>query len=408
MTYPKDESGKWTQDTSQAAGELIQNRDKILDAAAARGFAALPGDAVMDVFDLEQTVKGKLTQALGKIYHERRATLFQQQEFILKVLVQASKLGMDLYREELLGALALEAAEEDAWGTRSRADIERTNAITEARQTALIQAKAEIEYDIANYKQQLVDAEAVTMESERALVYSQLATAEKKLEIVQSIYQVLAAEQLVIAAEWRKLNSLQLVLAAEQITAGVEREMIPFYIQKADAKVQLAQAITADIPIQKAIVELGYDKIDLENAEKAADHVVRQAQQDEALAQADYTKAALALELVKTQGRRMLQELATDVKMYVQDHKKILDEQGIDLRLFSSLQRETVAVNNDARVTQQEINNMTGELVNILRNLGLRGVDHAATVRDGADLVQLAASTSHNSYEQSSRTIKKG
>ena len=194
MTYPKDESGTWAQATTKAADEYVLNRDKILDNAAARGFGAVPGDAVFDLFELGQDTKGKLMESLGKIYDDRRGTLFQQEEFLLKVLVQVGKLGMDLYREELVNALALEAANEDAWATKSRADVERLNITTESRQIAITRARAEIEHDIAMYKQQLTVAEKETLGSERTLVYAQLATAEKKLEIIKSIYQVLAAE----------------------------------------------------------------------------------------------------------------------------------------------------------------------------------------------------------------------
>ena len=408
MTYPKDESGKWAQVATKAADEYVLNRDKILDNAAARGFGAVPGDAVFDLFELGQDTKGKLMESLGKIYNDRRGTLFQQEEFLLKVLVQVGKLGMDLYREELVNALALEAADEDAWATKSRADVERLNVTTESRQIAITRARAEIEHDIAMYKQQLTVAEKETLGSERTLVYAQLATAEKKLEIIKSIYQVLAAEQLVLAAERRKFSSLSKVLDAERIVAEIQKEMIPFYSAKADAKVALAQAIKDEIPVQKAIVELGYDKIAVENAKEMADHVVRQAQEDEAQAQSDYTKAALALEFTRMQGRRLLQELSIDVKRYVQDQKEILEQENIDLRLDSALARETITVNNEVAVTAREISNLTTELASILTNLGQRALDHATTVRDSASQVQLSASTTHTSAETSLRRIFKG
>ena len=66
MTYPKDESGKWAQATTKAADEYVLNRDKILDNAAARGFGAVPGDAVFDLFELGQDTKGKLMEGLGR------------------------------------------------------------------------------------------------------------------------------------------------------------------------------------------------------------------------------------------------------------------------------------------------------------------------------------------------------
>ena len=382
--YPKDESGKWAQETSKVAEEYVVGREKILESSAGRGFSAPSGDAVVDLFELGQAAKGKMTLALGKIYHERRTTIFQQEEFLIKMIVQSVKLGMDRYREEILEALSQEAADEDSWATKSRADIERRNAVTESRQAAIIQAHAEISHNIAVYKQRLVDAEAITLESERALVYAQLATAEKKLEIIQSIYLVLAAEQLVLAAEQRKIGSLELVLEAEQRVAVVKREMVPFYVTKAEAEMSLAEAIKAETPVQKAIVELGYDKISLETAQRAADHVVRMAEIDELLAKTAYTRAALATEVTKTRGRRELQELASAVKTYVQDHQVILQEMGIDLKLYQSRYSEEVSTQNQISNINNDITSLSQEIKYLIQGLTARGIQHANTVRASA------------------------
>ena len=408
MSYPKEESAKWAQATSQVVGEYEKGRDKLLDAAAARGFAAPPGDVVMDLFQVGQETKAKLAAANGKIYDERRGIVFQQVEFFLKLMVQVGKLAMELYREEIFNALSLEAAEEDAFLSKGKADIECLNIQTEARQIAIIKAKAEIEHDIAGYKRQLVAAERVTMDSEYSLVVAQLATARKKLEIIASIYQVLAAEKLVLVAEHKKVSALQLVLAAEQIVAEVKREMIPIYITKAQAKEALAAAITAEIPIHKAIEELGYQRIDLKDAEMLADHIVREAEEEAELARAAFTRASTALEFIRTQGRRLLAEYSNTIKQSIQTKRQLLEEEGIDLRLSSSLAREAINVKNEVSVTKWEIQDLTAELAQVISNMGERAADHAATVQASATQIILNTSTTTQTDEISVRRIFKG
>ena len=77
---------------------------------------------------------------------------------------------MELYREELMNALAIEQEENQALKQMGLADVERMNAEVEARQVAIIRARAEIERRIAILKAALLEAETVTMISERELV----------------------------------------------------------------------------------------------------------------------------------------------------------------------------------------------------------------------------------------------
>jgi len=290
---------------------------------------------------------------------------------------------MELYREELMNALALEIAEKDALRDQGSADVIRLNAEVDLRQRAIIEARATMEQRITVLKQQLVDAEKGTLVYETALINAQVATAEKKLEIIVSIYQVLAAEELVLVAENRRAEILTTLLAAEQVVAEVKRAMIPFYIEKAGARVQLAGAITAEIPIQKAIVELGYDRIDLENRKEFATHLLRLAENELEFAKLGWTRANSALTFTKIQSRRLLQEYENTIQAQVLALKESLAEDGVDLRLSSSLARTAIGVNNDVQVQTAELGNMTKELQAVINGLAARGNAQAAAIYSG-------------------------
>ncbi len=394
MAYPRDESAKFAQAASQVMGQYEEAKDKLLTADAARGFAAPSGDTLSEILAAGQAAKGKLTEINGKIYEERRGILFQQEEFAMKVLVQVAKLAMELYREELMNALAIEQAEAAALRDRGRADVERMNSEVDARQVAIIRDRAEAERRITTLKEQLVAAETTTLASERTLITAQLATAEKKLEIIDSIYQVLAAEELVLAAENRRAATLELLLAAQRVVADIKKEMVPFYQEKAKARQDLAVAITNEIPVREAIEKLGYKRIELKDAEEAANHQVREAEEEVELARLAWTRANKATEFARTQSRRLLQEYANLIRAEILDKKKALDMDGIDFKLTTSLARQAIGINNDVAVTDHEIANLTAELSSILSNLSTRATDEANKVAASATQNSKTSTTS--------------
>jgi hypothetical protein len=389
--FNRAESAKWAHENQKLVGDLHAAADKALAEAAGRGFTAAPGVTLATILAGGQEVKDKLTEANGKIYDDRRKVIFEQDEFAMKIVVQLAKLGMELYRDELLNTLAIEQAENMALRDQGTADVIRMNAEVDARQVAIIRDRAEIEARIAVYKQQLVDAEALTLVSERALITAQLATAEKKLEIIDSIYKVLAAEELVLEAENRRAATLEVLLAAQMIVAEIKEAMIPFYIEKAEARVELAEAIEKEIPIKKAIEELGYDRITLTNQKEYAAHLLRVADGELELARLGWTRANSVMEVFRLEARRLLQEYENTVQTEVLALKESLAEDGIDLRLETNLARTKIGIDDDVEIQNAEIVNTGTELTALLAGL-------AARAHSQADAILSSMRTSSSSW----------
>ena len=200
------------------------------------------------------------------------------------------------------------------------------------------------------------------------------------MEIIASIYQVLAAEKLVVAAEQRRAASLQKVLSAELIVAGIKKEMVPFYIQKATALEAYAQAIIADLPVEEALIRLGYDRIDLKTTEEYAGHLEREQQEELELLREQFVRSNTAMELIRLQNRRLILEYRNQIQTLIQEQKKALQEDEIAFRLATGLAREAIGVNNEVAVTRHEISNLTQELISVLNNLGIRAQDETATI----------------------------
>ena len=393
MTFNRRESAEWAQGTEAEVEKLMTGVDKALADGAARGFPLPPGDTLAAILAMGQDTKGKLVEVDGKIYDIRRGVLFQEQEFVLNILVKVAKLAMEIYREQIFDALAIEEEKVKALRETTRADVDRRNAETELRQRAIIQNRAEAERRVIVLKQQLVAEETATLTAETILVQAQLATAEKKLEIIASIYQVLAAEQLVLVAERHRAASLSKVLEAELIVAGIKKEMVPFYIQKAQAREALAQAIIQEIPITEALIRLGYDRIDLKTTEEYVGHLEREQQEDLELAREAYTRASTVLEYAKAQSRRLLLEYRNTIQKQIMDKKMSLEEDGITFKLATSLERMGITVNNEIAVSDHEVTNLTAELAAIIGGLTNRGNSEASKVLASASQISKISTT---------------
>ncbi|CAO0821549.1 hypothetical protein DFAR_2470004 [Desulfarculales bacterium] len=250
---------------------------------------------------------------------------------------------------------------------------------------AIIRDKADMERRITTYRQQLVDAEAITIDAESVLEDAKLTTAEKKLEILDSIYEVIAAEQLVLAAERRRAASLELVLEAQQVVAAIKREMVPYYIQKADARLALARATEQEIPVLRALEELGYDRIALRNAEEEEKHQERLLTLELEMAQEDYTRAHNAYELSKKQMATLMLEYSNEIKALIIDQRKGLAKDEVDFRLSTGLARETINIRNDVDLHTHERINLTAELASLLSNLEARALDESDKIEASAE-----------------------
>ena len=382
--FNRTESAKWAQEAQKVVGDLQVVADKALDEAASRGFPAAPGVTLATIMAAGQEAKGKLTEGNGKLYDERRSVLFQQEEFFMKTVVQVAKLAMELYRAELLNALEIEQAQNIALRDKGQADVVRMNAEVDVRQVAIIRGRAEAERQVIGYKVLLALAEKETLVAEIALANAQLATATKKLEIIDSIYQVLAAEELVLVAERARITAEEQVLVAKQALAAVKMGMIPLYAEKASAKEALAAAITAEVPVKIAIKQLGFARIGLKSYEAEVEHEIRQAELVLDLARQELARANKATEIARARSQTAIAGFANTAQISINASRSQAGMTAIDSRMADRIGHATIEVNNGVAIAGHETSILTSELVNILLNLTSRASDEASKVAASA------------------------
>jgi len=235
------------------------------------------------------------------------------------------------------------------------------------------------------------------------LIQAQLETAEAKLAIIDSIYQVLTAEELVLAAERRRAVSLEKVVEAQSRIAAVKKESIPYHQEKTKAREALAQSTIRETEVKKELEELGFDRIELKAAQEAADHRVREAELDYEMAKEALVRAATAVEVARTQSRRLLQEYANQVREEVLSSKKALEKEQIDYKLQYTRDRKQIEVDNDMHLLNQDLTLLKEDVLKQLLNIELAAQDNAATVQAGAVQIYRTDTTALQS-----RRIRKG
>jgi hypothetical protein len=382
--FNRTESAKWALESQKVVGDLQGGVEKALSEAASRGFPAAPGVTLAAILAASQDAKGKLTEANGKIYEDRRAVIFQVQEFFMKTVVQAAKLGMELYRAELLNALEIEQAQNLALRDQGLADVARQTSEVEGRQAAIIMGRAEAERQVIGFKVALANAERQTLESEVALANAQLQTATKKLEIIDSIYQVLAAEELVLAAELQRAAAEEQVLAAKQELAGVKAGMVGFYQEKASAKIALAGAIAAEVPEKIALEMLGYDRAALKTATGEVEHGVRMAEMVLEVSRARLASATAAVELARAQSQAAIAGFSNAAQASINASRSSAGMTQINTRVATQLGHAAIEVNTGVAVAQHEASVLSSELSSILANLASRASNEASKVSASA------------------------
>lgn len=394
MTFQSDESAKWSQAVNKTIGEWEEETKKLLADSAARGFDEPDGETLAAIAQVGHKAQTVLVEANAKIYGEARERIFEVEDFALKLSVELAKLAMDWYKAKLLNQIALEQAAQDADIQKWRATLIRMDADTEKRNVAIIRLKADIEHEVNQYKKEQIEAEYLTLEAEVALINAKVATAEAKLRIIDYLYEVIEAERLVIAAEKRRAAALELVIEARKRLAEVKKEMIPMYLEKAEARQDEAAATIQEAEIKRQLEELGYERIALKDAEEEADHQVRDANEDYELAQEEYVRWDRAVELLRAQSRRLLQDYKNLIEADILKRRLQLKKDDLDIDLDTVFERKRQDAEADIDIMEHEKKLTRDEFLNRVENIKDVGIDHCRTVRDGAYQVHRSATWS--------------
>jgi len=396
----RSQSARWAEAVNKVMVKVKDDVEKIFTDAAARGFPALPGADMATLVQVGQDAKLKLVEENGKIYDIKRQVLFDWEVLAIKERVTLARLNMEIYRVEIFLALELETARLDQEIAEKNADVERWLQEIESRQVHIVRDRALAEQNLLALKRKLVQTQEKTLPLERILVQTQLQTALKKLEIINSIYQVIAAEQLVLVAERQRIAALQDLVTAKQALAQAKLALIPAHQAVANAQTQLAAATTEEVASLKGIAQLSVVRGAIALAQAHADATVMAAEAQVDVARGQVANAEKALELLRAQAREAVAVAGNAAKLEAIGIMEGVHEGAFDLSQYEHIQRIIMQTVGQEEVYANEITNINIELSNLLKNLEERASSDNLTTRAEAAKVILTAATTAMTKKQ--------
>lgn len=404
MTLEHAEHAKWATKRRPVMNEYVNGVKEALNNSAERGFSKPPANMIGNIVEIGKITKLKLIDANGALYQEQSNIIYQQAEFDAKMVWEYDKLILATYIQDLLNALAIENAQMDEAFKMDKAYINKLKADIDARNYDLIIGKADIDSQLIDYKIREVEAERLGLGKELELIAAQIITAEERLKIIPWLNELIIKERAILVLEEQKAVVLQAIIAIERDLAAIKESMIPLYEEKADAKTQQAMAITDEVQWKEALINLGFDRIDLKATEVAADITENEKKELLEEYQLNLIKASNALDLAKSNYSIALTDYKTSVATTVIDLRENIKTAAISLGLDSGLERMSVNLENDVKLKNDATGNITTEIASTINKI----IAVASTIKKSSRTSETDAESRSDNSRHIKQKIKSG
>lgn len=356
------EHNKWVKRKAPILDQYVEGVETLLQDSAARGFDSLPLATLKDIYNLDEKVKKKLTEINGELYKEQVGTVFQIDEFTLRLALEYAKLVLAKYIQDLLNTLSLEKAEVDDQFRRDNADVKKLLVDVDRRNYDLIIGRADMESLLIDYKTRELEAQRLGMDKELELIAAQTEVVRERLRIIPHLQELVIKERAIIDLERQRAVVLQAIIILKQQIADIKEGMIPLYQEKADATNQLAAAITDEVQWKEALIELGFERILVEDAK--ADAIVSENAAKAAIEslRLAYIQSSNAVAEARSQFDISLTQYSASVARAINSLEEALKKASIDLRIDTSLERLTMDIQDDVNLLGTKIANLISEV----------------------------------------------
>jgi len=302
MTDQIRENSKWFKEKGAVIREYVKGHIAAFSAVAGRGFLLMPGFLYDVENEIETDSKRKLSDVNDAILQDTIERELKQTGLTYDISYKNLLYAWELRKQELLTDWDAELAgiKQDMAGKEEA--IARLEIETASRGTILLEAKTEIELEAESLKNQIAGLEDDTADYAVTLANQKLLTAQKKLEIIPILEQIVTKEQELLEAERLKIPEEQALLATIQETTAKKEELVPYLANLINATDEYSAEIANQLLIEQSIAEqrvLGAG-ITLQKAEQhtlIAGIAEQKAAQREELAAIELEKAGVLLDV---------------------------------------------------------------------------------------------------------------
>lgn len=344
--------------------EYVKNRNVALSAVAGRGFLRMPGFLYDIENDLETDAKRKLSDINYAILQETIERELKQTGLSYDLSYRNLLMDWELRKQELMDAWEAELAGIKMDMAGKEEALARLEIETASRGTILLTAKTEIELQAESLRNQIAALADDTADYEVQMANQKLLTAQKKLEIIPILQQIVSREQELLASEQGKIPYEQELLTAIQATASKKEELVPYTAELATA----TEAYSGELEKQ-AEIELDIAEKRIEGAEIS----VRKA--EVRIEEANLREAITGKELELLQA-----------KIVTEDTRDSVDEDVLEAQVSAQQtinaeeQEAAAAINSSDRTTNQTVVSRKESVISINEDTQTTAADEKAAM----------------------------
>lgn len=229
---------------------------QLMSAIAGRGFTRMPGYAYDAENRLELSTKMGLSELSFKILSDTIERELKQSGRDYDLSYKNALIAWEIEKQSLMSAwdaelMALKQGQAEAEGTLDLLAVEVSK-----RAITLMEAKTVLELEMEAYKKTLAEMEGDTAVYEVQLANAKVLTAQKKLELIPIIEEILTKEQELLVLEQSKAAEYTEYMAAENEVLLKKQTLTPFINELGTKVEELATRITTDqIPKEELIAD---------------------------------------------------------------------------------------------------------------------------------------------------------
>jgi len=256
MSNSLREQAAWRSGKVPIISKYAEEHAALMSAIAGRGFLNLPGYAYSAENRLEFATKLELSELNFKILSETVERELKQSGIDYDVTYKAAVMAWELEKQSLMNDWEAELAgiKQD---TAEKEEVLNLLAIeVSKRAITLSESKVALELSMEAYKKTLADLEGDVAPYETQLASAKLLTAQKKLELIPVIEQILEKEQELLVLEQSKASYYTTYMAAVKSLSDKKETLIPLINDLSNKVEQHATKITdVLVPLEEDIAE---------------------------------------------------------------------------------------------------------------------------------------------------------
>lgn len=247
------ERAQYSKGKTPIIAKYLVDHKQLFNEIAGRGFLNLPGYAFDAENDIEMAAKFGLSELNYKIMAETIERELKQTGLDYDQAYKLAMMAWEVEKQDLIEDWEAELAGIKQGMAEEEEVKERLSNEVDARQTVLITAKTAIELEMEGYRTTLAGLDGTVAPYEVLLANAKLLTAQKKLELIPIIEEIITKEGELLTLEASKATYYADLIAAEQEVATKKQAMIPGLSELATVIQEHAARIPDQISTEQAI-----------------------------------------------------------------------------------------------------------------------------------------------------------